>query len=277
MQEKCLCIVSIYPHRLLKICVLNSQDLIIIIFTAPLRTLLSKIGFLFVYCCFTASVWQWRIQWPLVQLGATPLICAKAPAVLPTIWLCTIIIWPQKVFIYFLKILLFSAMVFHGTHLGKAVLNTPFIPVLLLNLWKNLWLHKSAIISLNWHIFRGWGHFYQFSLGFNVLSYNLQIKFWRRSVVPNTVPATRVCSENVYFVILYHFKRGFEAFYQNIQYNKCIFKIWSNKKLQHVRARSVVDMQYVYNVVNAPVLTDGYDQKNFWNYLLFKDIETVII
>ena len=53
------------------------------------------------------------------------------------------IISPQETFIYFVKLLLSSATVFRGTHLEKAVLNTPINPFLLSDLRKNLWLQKS--------------------------------------------------------------------------------------------------------------------------------------
>ena len=42
-----------------------------------------------------------------------------------------------------MKLLLSSATVFRGTHLEKAVLNTPINPFLLSDLRKNLWLQKS--------------------------------------------------------------------------------------------------------------------------------------
>lgn len=41
-------------------------------------------------------------------------------------------------------------------------------------------------------------------------------------------------------------------------------------------AHNIVDIQYVYIVGDAPVLTESCDQKNFGNYLLFKYIKTVI-
>lgn len=41
-------------------------------------------------------------------------------------------------------------------------------------------------------------------------------------------------------------------------------------------ACNIVDIQYVYIVGDAPVLTESCDQKNFWEYLLFKYVKTVI-
>lgn len=103
-------------------------------------------------------------------------------------WFCTIITWPEELFIYFLKLLLSSAIVFHGTRLEKAVSNTLFNPFLLPDLWKSLWLHLYAILSLWTDIYLGVGKFYQFLLGFNTLFYNLLINFLFMSVVTNTAP-----------------------------------------------------------------------------------------
>lgn len=130
-----------------------------------------------------AGLWQWKIWWPLVQLESLSCFVLRHQQYYPTLILHHHYLNTGN--LYFLKLLQSSE-----THLEKAVLNILFRPFPLLDLWKSLCLHLYAILPLWIDIHLRRRNIYQFSLGFNVLSYSLLCKFWLTSVVPNTVPET---------------------------------------------------------------------------------------